>query len=374
MKTLVLCIDRDNDLGRKTKIKSPVIGKENNLKAVNSFALADPEDSDVNAIFAAVSLYNRLAKEDKNVEVATICGDINVGVKSDQILTRQLEEVIKKTKVDEVILLSDGSEDEYILPIIQSRIKISSVHRVVVKQSQQLEDAYYRFVRILEDEKIQKKFLLPIALVMIVWAFFALAGDFIGIALSGATVVFLTLGVYLLIRAMRWEKNLEGVWTGIQGGILKGKISFYTNLLAVAIIIGTIIFAYSQTEKLFYPTFWHYILLFLSNVIWGVVLAALLAITGKTIDIYIREKKIQWSYWIIPFSLLAFGFVGSAVLNLFYEILTEFSIRPFLQLSFVGNIMVGVFIVFVGTLTYHYIKDIFSLEIDEEQDLLAKTE
>lgn len=374
MKTLVLCIDRDNDLGRKTKIKSPVIGKENNLKAVNSFALADPEDSDVNAIFAAVSLYNRLTKEDKNVEVATICGDINVGVKSDQILTRQLEEVIKKTKADEVILLSDGSEDEYILPIIQSRIKISSIHRVVVKQSQQLEDAYYRFVRILEDEKIQKKFLLPIALVMIVWAFFALAGDFIGISLSGATVVFLTLGVYLLIRAMRWEKNLEGVWTGIQGGILKGKISFYTNLLAVAIIIGTIIFAYSQTEKLFYPTFWHYILLFLSNVIWGVVLAALLAITGKTIDIYIREKKIQWSYWIIPFSLLAFGFVGSAVLNLFYEILTEFSIRPFLQLSFIGNIMVGVFIVFVGTLTYHYIKDIFSLEIDEEQDLLAKTE
>ncbi len=374
MKTLVLCIDRDNDLGRKTKIKSPVIGKENNLKAVNRFALADPEDSDVNAIFAAVSLYNRLTKEDKNVEVATICGDINVGVKSDQILTRQLEEVIKKTKADEVILLSDGSEDEYILPIIQSRIKISSIHRVVVKQSQQLEDAYYRFVRILEDEKIQKKFLLPIALVMIVWAFFALAGDFIGIALSGATVVFLTLGVYLLIRAMRWEKNLEGVWTGIQGGILKGKISFYTNLLAVAIIIGTIIFAYSQTEKLFYPTFWHYILLFLRNVIWGVVLAALLAMTGKTIDIYIREKKIQWSYWIIPFSLLAFGFVGSAVLNLFYEILTEFSIRPFLQLSFIGNIMVGVFIVFVGTLTYHYIKDIFSLEIDEEQDLLAKVE
>lgn len=374
MKTLVLCIDRDNDLGRKTKIKSPVIGRENNLKAVNSFALADPEDSDVNAIFAAVSLYNRLAKEDKNVEVATICGDINVGVKSDQILTRQLEEVIKKTKADEVILLSDGSEDEYILPIIQSRIKISSIHRVVVKQSQQLEDAYYRFVRILEDEKIQKKFLLPIALVMIVWAFFALAGDFIGIALSGATIIFLTLGVYLLIRAMRWEKNLEGVWTGIQGGILKGKISFYTNLLAVAIIIGTIIFAYSQTERLFYPTFWHYILLFLSNVIWGVVLAALLAITGKTIDIYIREKKIQWSYWIIPFSLLAFGFVGSAVLNLFYEILTEFSIRPFLQLSFIGNMMVGVFIVFVGTLTYHYIKDIFSLEIDEEQDLLAKTE
>ncbi|EMR74357.1 putative membrane protein, partial [Thermoplasmatales archaeon SCGC AB-539-N05] len=368
MKTLVLCIDRDNDLGRKTKIKSPVIGKENNLKAVNLFALADPEDSDVNAIFAAVSLYNRLTNEDKNVEVATICGDIDVGVKSDQILTRQLEEVIKKTKADEVILLSDGSEDEYILPIIQSRIKISSIHRVVVKQSQQLEDAYYRFVRILEDEKIQKKFLLPIALVMIVWAFFALAGDFIGIALSGATVVFLTLGVYLLIRAMHWEKNLEGVWTGIQGGILKGKISFYTNILAVAIIIGTIIFAYSQTEKLFYPTFWHYILLFLSNVIWGAVLAALLAMTGKTIDIYIREKKIQWSYWIIPFSLLAFGFVGSAVLNLFYEILTEFSIRPFLQLSFIGNIMVGVFIVFVGTLTYHYIKDIFSLEIDEEQD------
>jgi len=42
-KTLVLCIDRDNDFGRKTGIKSPIIGREENLKAAQSLALVNRE-------------------------------------------------------------------------------------------------------------------------------------------------------------------------------------------------------------------------------------------------------------------------------------------------------------------------------------------
>ena len=50
---LVLYVDRDDDIGVKAKIKTPIIGREDNLKAALSFALSDPEDSDVNALFAA---------------------------------------------------------------------------------------------------------------------------------------------------------------------------------------------------------------------------------------------------------------------------------------------------------------------------------
>ncbi len=48
MVTLVLAIDRDNDLGRKTGIRSPVIGREANLAAAQELGLADPEESDTN--------------------------------------------------------------------------------------------------------------------------------------------------------------------------------------------------------------------------------------------------------------------------------------------------------------------------------------
>ena len=85
MKTLVLNIDRDDDFGRKAKVKSPIIGYATNLEAANKLGETDPEDSDLNAIFYAISIYNQIKKEGKDVEIATICGNINVGFKSDEI-------------------------------------------------------------------------------------------------------------------------------------------------------------------------------------------------------------------------------------------------------------------------------------------------
>ena len=41
-KILVLCVDRDNDLGDKAKVKGPVVGRDEILKAAGVLALADP--------------------------------------------------------------------------------------------------------------------------------------------------------------------------------------------------------------------------------------------------------------------------------------------------------------------------------------------
>jgi putative membrane protein len=218
MKTLILNIDRDNDFGRKAKVKSPIIGIEDNIDAANKLAHADPEDSDVNAIFLAISKYKTLKNEGKDVEIATICGDISVGIKSDQILSEQLEQVIKETEAKDVILISDGAEDEYIIPIVQSRIPISSLQRVTIKQSKELEDTYYRLVKILDDDKVKKQFILPIALIFIVWAFFAI----LGMASSGFGAILFTLGVYLLVRVFNWERNIATIWEEIKSGFLPG--------------------------------------------------------------------------------------------------------------------------------------------------------
>ena len=90
MKTLILNVDRDDDFGRKAKIKSPIVGIKDNIDAANRLGQADPEDSDLNAIFSAISIYNSYVKDKKDVEIATICGNISVGIKSDEILAKQL--------------------------------------------------------------------------------------------------------------------------------------------------------------------------------------------------------------------------------------------------------------------------------------------
>jgi len=369
MKTLVLNVDRDDDFGRKAKIKSPIIGLEKNLEAANKLGQTDPEDSDLNSIYYAISIYHKLKNENKDVEVATICGHINVGIKSDGILSNQLEEVIEKTNAGNVILVSDGAEDEYILPIVQSRIKINAVERVAVKQSKELEDAYYRFLKILEDEKVLKQFVLPIALVLIVWAFFVL----IDMASSGFGAILLTLGAYLLIRVFKWEKSIAFMWEEIKSGFLTGKLSVYTYIIAGVILVASILLAYQSTSD---PTKTdiQIILSFVKNMIWGIVLAGLVALFGRIIDTYVKDKKSVWVYWPMPFSLFGFGFISYAVFGALSSALTkwpeEFLITPFFQLSFIFYSISGILIALVGAITYHYVKEIHLTE--EKRDKIEK--
>lgn len=84
---LVLCVDRDNDLGVKAQIKTPIIGNEDNMKAAIALALSDPEEPDANAIFEAVKIYRRLQQERKPnefFEIASITGSELGGIGADR--------------------------------------------------------------------------------------------------------------------------------------------------------------------------------------------------------------------------------------------------------------------------------------------------
>ena len=59
---LVLCVDRDDDLGMKAGIKTPILGRKDNVDAATSLALRDPEEADANAMFEAVRIYDNLKK------------------------------------------------------------------------------------------------------------------------------------------------------------------------------------------------------------------------------------------------------------------------------------------------------------------------
>jgi putative membrane protein len=369
MNTLVLNVDRDDDFGRKTEVKSPIIGIDDNIDAANKLGQADPEDSDLNAIFSAISTYKSLESQNKNVEIATICGHIKVGIKSDEILSKQLEQVIKETNADNVILVTDGAEDEYILPIIQSRIKITSINRVSVKQSRELEDTYYRIVKMLDDEKVQKQFLLPIALVLIVWAFFVL----LDLAASGFGAILLTLGGYLLIRVFRWERTLATMWSEVKSGLLTGRLSIYTFILAAVILVANIILAFYNVTNTTFGSDVELLplLLFIINMIWGIVIAGVVVIFGRVIDIYVKDKIKPYNYWIAPFSIFAFGFISYAIFRSLYDALinwpVKFDITPFFTLRFIGYISTGIMIALIGAISHHYIKEIHAPEEENHE-------
>ena len=62
-KLLILCVDRDGDIGYKTEEKTPVLGRKENLNAAVSLALKDPEEPDANAMFEAVRVFDQLEKQ-----------------------------------------------------------------------------------------------------------------------------------------------------------------------------------------------------------------------------------------------------------------------------------------------------------------------
>ncbi len=364
MTTLILNVDRDDDFGRKANITSPFVGIQNHIDAAQHFGEADAEDSDLNAIYYSISLYKKLVLDHKDIEIATICGHINVGVKSDEILAKQLEEVVRQTNATDVIIITDGAEDDYILPIIQSRIKITSIQRVTVKQSRQIEDTYYRILKMLEDEKVQKQFVLPIALVLIVGACFVLL-DMIS---SGFGAIILTLGIYLLIRVFRWERAISSIADGLKSGLLTGRLSIYTTAISIVIIIASIFLAYTNSN-IPYDFELLPVLSFIASIIWGIVIAGLLFVFGYVVDIYVKEKETAWHYWIYPFSLLSFGFIGSAIFTSLHRALLNwpetFYIEPFYTPFFIGNTVTGIMIMIVGIVTYHYIKDMYKPEKNE---------
>ena len=92
-RTLVLTIDRDNDLGIKAGLRGPVIGRKSTLSAALRLGLADPEESDTNAILGALHHHDRIldaGEPNDAVEVAILTGDERVGARSDRAIAKQL--------------------------------------------------------------------------------------------------------------------------------------------------------------------------------------------------------------------------------------------------------------------------------------------
>ena len=347
---LVLCVDRDDDLKRKTEIESPVIGKKNNLDAAIALGTADPEEADTNAIFGALNTYDELKEKGYDAEIATICGSKSVGFESDRALTKELEEVLKITKADEVFLVSDGAEDEYILPIITSRVKVSSIRRIVIKQSRNIEDTYYIMKKFFEDEKTQLRFVIPLSLMLIAISTYQIFRS--GIDISMWTLIALLIGVYLIVNPL--FKLLQSIY----GSITAGKVSFLMYIVGVIILVGSFIYIYNDLVNTPGIRTYEFTLGLLEREIGWVLLAFALGAAGRVLDVYLREREILVSYWILFFSLVALWFVvtGSSTL-------IKYSIKgiPYSNPEFIPVIVemaLGIGIVVVGVVSYGWIKNV----------------
>ncbi|WP_254545479.1 DUF373 family protein [Halomarina pelagica] len=234
---LVLCVDLDDDLGRKTGLETPVVGRDAVESAAVALATADPEDSDVNVLFEGIHLYDGI--EDVEREVAVVTGTNGNDVAANRKVGEEVDTVLARLATGEdvhALVVTDGAQDESVIPVIRSRIPIDGVRRVVVRQAQDLESMYYTIKQVLDDPETRGTILVPMGILLLIYPMLELADR---LNMPGATfgVVSGLLGLYLLLRGLGAERTVDRAVERVRTGLYTGRVTIITYVVAAALIV-----------------------------------------------------------------------------------------------------------------------------------------
>ena len=253
---LILCVDRDGDLEVKAGIKTPLLGRTANLDAAVALALKDPEEPDANAMFEAIRLHDRLQNEkqpEEIFEVATISGSELGGVSADRKLVAELNNLLDSFSAGEVILVSDGYSDEAILPLVESRVPVSSVRRIVIKHSESIEETaalFGKYAKLLMDNPRYSRIALgvPGFLLFIFGVLWGINSFIPGAIYYYGIAIVIVVGGVLLLKGFGVDRSVKGLYTWAKEYSpppLPLQISNYTIIagilcIAVSVYLGVI--------------------------------------------------------------------------------------------------------------------------------------
>lgn len=326
MSTLVLCVDRSNDIGSKTGVAMPVAGWEAVRSLVTDVGLADPEDASVNSLLEALRVARDLQDSGDEAIVAVVSGGTDSRVGADRAIAAQIDELIERYTPESAIVVVDSAEDERAVPIIESRVGVDSVDRVVVRQARDIESTYYLIKQFLGDEELRSTVMVPLGVALIVLP--ALAIQFsTQVAMAGLATL---LGTVLLYKGLSIDDRLEDTPERVRDALYSGQVSVVTYAVAVGLaFIGVFLGALSATNAgQDHPTFVQLILFTYASVPW-LALAALTASAGRLVDEYIRDDEIPSPVLNLPFGVLAVGLVVRGFAGYFLErqnVLDQFAV------------------------------------------------
>ena len=233
---LIICVDRDDDVGEKTGIKTPVVGRNACIEAAQRLALEDPEDADSNAIFSAIKTYEDLISKGYKAEVVTITGVASRGIQADEKIAREIRAVLQNYSANGAVIVSDGEDDESVIPVIQNILPVVSVQRVVMKVSRSVEYSYAVFGKYLKmvayDSKYSKFFLgVPGILLLIggIATVFGYTAEIFAVLVS-------ILGGAFLIRAF----DIDRAWANWTKPTPSGFVRLFTMVAGIVIILSSV--------------------------------------------------------------------------------------------------------------------------------------
>ena len=165
-----------------------------------------------------------------------VAGVTGRGVQADEKIAAEIKSVLMKFSAEGAVIVSDGEDDETVIPIIQNVIPVVSVQRVVMKVSRTIEHSYAVFGKFLKmvmyDPKYSKFFLGVPGILLL----FGGVGAVTGYTAEIFAVLVSILGGAFLIRAF----DIDKAWANWAKPTPEGFIRMFTLITGLILIAGSI--------------------------------------------------------------------------------------------------------------------------------------
>ena len=322
---LVLCVDLDDDLGRKTRFDTPVVGRDRVEAAAVALATADPEDSDSNVLFQGIHEHDALSADPEvgqQVEVAAVTGMEGSDVQANRAIGEEIDRVLAGLSTGEnvsAIVITDGAQDESVLPVIRSRVPIDSVRRVVVRQAQDLESIYYTMKQVLADPETRGTILVPLGILLLIYPFLTIASvfDIPGAAVLG--VISALLGLYTLFRGLGLETAVDDAVGRGRDILYEGRVTLITYVAALALMTVGGFRGVALVNELPDPAPPLVLALLVHGAVQWFAAAGVTSSLGQVTDEYLADR-FKWRYLNAPFYVVAIAIVLYVVSGFFLNV------------------------------------------------------
>jgi putative membrane protein len=312
--TLVLCVDRADDIGRTVGVSMPVDGWDAVQSLVTEVGLADPEDSTVNCLLEALRVTRDLRSDGEDALVAVVSGSGDTAVGADRSVAAQVDELLDRHDPDSAIIVTDSADDERLVPIVESRLPVDSVDRVVVRQARDIESTYYLLKQFLADEELRSTVLVPLGVGLLLLPVLLVRFS-LPVALAGLASL---LGAAVLYKGLAIDTYIARLPDRTRDALYSGQVSVVTYAVAGGLaLVGAFLGALAvetTAEGVVVP-----VMQFAYSAIPWLALAALTASAGRLLDELIDSDRVPRPYLNLPFGVVALGLVVRGFAGYFLE-------------------------------------------------------
>jgi putative membrane protein len=316
--TLVLCVDRADDVGSKAGLSTPVVGWEAVQALVTDVGLADPEDSSVNCILEGLRVARDLRDTDEEAVVAVVSGDADSMVGADRAVAAQVDELVAAHDPDSAVVVIDSAQDERLVPIVESRVRVDSVDRVVVRQARDIESTYYLLKQFLADEELRQTVLVPLGMTLVVFPVLS----FVAGATVAAATITAAIGFFLLYKGFGVDEVVVDLATQARDAVYSGQVSIVTYAVAGGLtLIGLFAGAFGLPGIGESAGVLSLSMRFAYDAVPWIATAAMTASFGRLLDEAIRDGSdgLSMPYLNLPFIAVAMGLVVRGFAGYFLE-------------------------------------------------------